>query len=80
MLGLMSQLSEYRLRIKSLLATDDVQKTLELEGVDPVLARAIGVSRAVSAQGSIRRIGDKVSEDGEENAKGKEPVDEPSVC
>jgi len=51
----MSLLSDYRTRIKSLLAADDIQKALELEGVSAVGARAIGVSRAVIAQRSIQR-------------------------
>lgn len=59
----MSLLSDYRVRIKNLLAADDIQKALELEGVSTVGARAIGISRAVVAQGSLRRkIGDKAGD------------------
>ncbi len=49
----MSLLSDYRTRIKTLLAAEDIQTALELEGVSAVGARAIGVSRAVIAQRSI---------------------------
>lgn len=51
----MSLLSDYRLRIKSLLASDDIQQTLELEGVNSVSAHAVGISSAIVAQGSIVR-------------------------
>lgn len=51
----MSQLSDYRIRIKNLLAADDIEQALVLEGVSTVGARAIGVSRAVIAQRSILR-------------------------
>lgn len=66
----MSLLSDYRLRIKSLLASDDIQQTLELEGVNSVSAHAVGVSSAIVAQGSIVRIEkhDKTSD----NDKGDE--------
>lgn len=50
----MSRLSEYRLRIKSLLSADTEQKLLD-EGVDPRLASRIAGSRAVVAQGSLVR-------------------------
>lgn len=51
----MSLLSDYRVRIKTLLAADDIQKALELEGIPTISARAIGVSRAIIAQRSIRK-------------------------
>lgn len=51
----MSLLTDYRIRIKSLLAADDIQEALELEGVSAVSARAIAGSRAVIAQGSIKK-------------------------
>lgn len=49
----MSLLSDYRKRIKILLAAEDIQKELELEGVSAVSARAIRISRAVVAQRSL---------------------------
>ena len=74
----MSLLSDYRVRIKSLLAADDVQKALELEGVSAVGARAIGVSRAVIAQRSILRkeLVKAKFEDDEPAQGGKEPANE----
>lgn len=61
----MSLLSDYRIRIKTLLAADDIQKALLLEGVGIDVARAVGVSKAVVAQASlVRRKTFKVSPDG----------------
>lgn len=69
----MVSLSDYRKRMKSLLSADDIQQTLELEGVSAVGARAIALSRAVVAQGSVlrREIGDKTAD----HAKGDEEID-----
>lgn len=52
---IMSLLSEYRIRIKSLLAADDIQQVLLLEGVGVDVARAVGISKAVIAQKSLVR-------------------------
>lgn len=49
------RLNEYRLRIKTLLAADDIEQTLVDEGVRLGLAHAVGISRAVVAQGSLGR-------------------------
>lgn len=49
----MSLLTDYRKRVKELLAAHDIQRVLELEGVWSVSARAIGTSRAVVAQKSL---------------------------
>lgn len=70
----MSLLSDYRLRIKNLLNADDVQQALELEGVSPVGARAIAVSRAVVAQGSIRRR--EKPDKNADHSKDKEEIDQ----
>lgn len=51
----MSRLSDYRIRIKSLLNSGEIEQTLISEGVPPVSARAIAVSKAVIAQRSIVR-------------------------
>jgi len=53
----MSLLSEYRLRIHSLLAADDIEQTLVAEGVSPAVASRIAGSRAVVAQASVVRRG-----------------------
>jgi hypothetical protein len=50
----MSLLSDYRLRIKSLLSAD-VEQTLLKEGVAPHIAVRIAGSRAVIAQASVVR-------------------------
>lgn len=55
----MSLLSDYRIRIKNLLAAEDIQQVLELEGVPAISARAIGASRAVIAQRSVLRRSEK---------------------
>lgn len=67
----MSLLKNYRLRIKSLLASDDIQKTLELEGVSAVGARAIASSRAVVSQSSLadRPERDSTRDNGVDNHK-----------
>lgn len=51
----MSLLSDYRVRIKSLLAVEDIQQALELEGVSTAIAKAVGISRAVIAQRSVEK-------------------------
>lgn len=70
----MSLLSDYRKRIRTLLAADDIRATLELEGVTPVIANAIGISRAVTAQSSvIRRL--KVSDNPENKRIADKEID-----
>lgn len=51
----MSLLSDYRLRIKSLLDQPDIEQTLVLEGMRPDIAVRISGSRSVIAQGSLAR-------------------------
>lgn len=63
----MSQLSDYRHRIKSLLSGDVEQKLLA-EGLSQVAARAIGNSRAVLAQRSLIRRGNALSKSIPEHA------------
>lgn len=50
----MGTLADYRLRIKSLLSEGDIEQALLREGVSPVIARAVGSSKAVSAQKSLQ--------------------------
>lgn len=52
----MSQLSEWRTRIKVLLASSTVEEDLVLEGIEPVRAKAIADSKAVIAQRSLSHI------------------------
>lgn len=49
----MSILSDYRLRIKSLLKEPDIEQALVLEGVRPDIAVRISGSRSVIAQRSL---------------------------
>jgi hypothetical protein len=49
----MSLLSDYRIRIKSLLASEDVRRTLVDEGMPPSFAARVADSRAVIAQRSV---------------------------
>lgn len=64
------KLSDYRARIKNLLGSPDVEAQLVSEGVEVILARAVGSSRAVIAQGSIARREEKIVD--REKAKGEE--------
>lgn len=65
----MSQLSDYRKRISKLLAAEDIQSTLEAEGVGSVLASRIAGSSGVRAIRSL--VAENDEKDRERNADPK---------